>query len=45
MDYKTLANFGPEDDSDGDGCQCGRCNGEPEFYENDEIREAAKTSG
>ena len=40
MDYETWANFGPEEDECADdGCQCDKCNGEPEFKENEKPRE------
>ena len=42
MDYETWANFGPEDDEEDTGCQCDKCNGEPEFEENDKPREGVR---
>lgn len=32
---------GPEEEED-DGCQCDKCNGEPEAYENDDIRDGVR---
>ena len=40
MDYETYITFGPEDEAH--GCQCDRCNGEPDFDENDKPREGVR---
>jgi hypothetical protein len=40
VNYETWANFGPEEDECADdGCQCDKCNGEPEDTSDIEIND------
>lgn len=35
---------GPEEEEEDTGCQCDKCNGEPEAYEKDDIRDGVRTT-